>query len=305
MQLNLPVELAGLTMRNPTMLAAGILGMTGSSLRMVWEAGAGAVVSKSVGVIPREGYSNPTVVDTGCGVLNAMGLPNPGIVEYEGEIHVARARGDIVIVGSVYGDAPDQYAEVAKRFQDVGVNAVELNVSCPHVASLGMEVGQDPVLLEAVVKAVKGAVTVPVFTKLTPNTGNIRELARAAVQAGGDGIVAINTLRAMAIDVETGRPILTNKIGGLSGPAIKPVAVRCVYEISKTVDVPVIGCGGVTNWRDAMEFFLAGASAIQIGTAVAYRGLGIFEDIGRGIRAYLAKKGYASMGDVIGRSHKC
>ena len=304
MQLNLSVELAGLTLRNPTMLAAGILGMTSSSLRMVWNAGAGAVVTKSLGTVPREGYPNPTVVDVGCGVLNAMGLPNPGVDEYEEEIRVARNGGDIVIVGSVYGDTPDQYAAVAKRFQEVGVNAVELNVSCPHVTSLGMEVGQDPALLEAVVEAVKDAVAVPVYTKLTPNTSNIRELAMAAVQAGGDGIVAINTIRAMAIDVETGRPILYNKIGGLSGPAVKPVAVRCVYEISKTVDVPVIGCGGVTNWRDALEFFLAGASAIQIGTAVAYRGLGIFEEIGRGVRAYLAKKGYGSLGDVIGRSHK-
>lgn len=304
MQMNLSVDIAGLTMRNPTMLAAGVLGMTGSSLKMVWEAGAGAVVTKSVGIIPREGYPNPTVVDMGCGFLNAMGLPNPGIVEYEGEIQVARKGCDIMIVGSVYGDAPDQYAEVAKRFENAGVNAVELNVSCPNVASLGMEVGQDPVLLEDVVKTVKGAITIPVFTKLTPNTSNICELAMAVEHAGGDGIVAINTLRAMAIDVETGRPILNNKIGGLSGPAIKPVALRCVYEISKTVGVPVIGCGGVTNWMDAMEFFHAGASGIQIGTAVAYRGLGLFEEIMRDIHAYLVKKGYESLGDVIGRSHK-
>ncbi len=304
MQPNMTIQFSGLNLRNPTMLAAGVLGLSGSVLRSVWEAGVGAVVTKSLALTPREGYSNPTLVDVGCGFLNAMGLPNPGVEAFVEEVEAARRGGEMVIVASVFGDSPPNFAEAARVMENAGVDGVELNVSCPHVKATGMELGQDPSILAKVVKVVKDAVQVPVFTKLTPNTAHIRELARTVERAGGDGIVAVNTLRAMAIDVETGRPVLGNKIGGLSGPALKPVALRCVYEIAQTVDIPIIGCGGVTNWMDAIEFLLAGASAVQIGSAIAYRDLTVFDEVICGMKEYLKRKGYSEVGEIVGISQK-
>jgi dihydroorotate dehydrogenase (NAD+) catalytic subunit len=304
MQPNVAIDVAGLHLRNPIMLAAGILGLSGASLRSAWDAGAGAVVTKSLGLKPRTGYSNPTLVDVGCGFLNAMGLPNPGVEEFVDEVKAAKKGDDILLVASVFGETPQNFAEAASVMEDAGVDGIELNVSCPHVKAAGMEIGQDPTILKNVVRAVKNSVQIPVFTKLTPNTSHIKDLARTVEQAGGDGIVAVNTLRAMAIDVETGRPILANKIGGLSGPALKPVALRCVYEIAQTVNIPVIGCGGVTCWRDAIEFLLAGARAVQIGSAIAYKDLAVFHEVVTGVREYLQRKEYGEVEDIIGLSQK-
>ena len=304
MQPNVAIDVAGLHLRNPIMLAAGVLGLSGASLRSAWGAGAGAVVTKSLGLKPRTGYSNPTLVDVGCGFLNAMGLPNPGVEEFVDEVKAAKKGDEILLVASVFGETPQNFAEAASVMEDAGVDGIELNVSCPHVKAAGMEIGQDPTILKNVVRAVKNSVQIPVFTKLTPNTSHIKDLARTVEQAGGDGIVAVNTLRAMAIDVETGRPILANKIGGLSGPALKPVALRCVYEIAQTVNIPVIGCGGVTSWRDAIEFLLAGARAVQIGSAIAYKDLAVFHEVITGVREYLQRKEYGEVEDIIGLSQK-
>jgi len=304
MQPSLTTEIAGLKLRNPTILSAGILGMTGKSLRAAWEAGAGAVVTKSLGIEPREGYKNPTIVDVGCGFINAMGLPNPGVHEFLRELSDASAGGDIVVVGSVYGANPKEFAEAARVLAQGNIGAVELNVSCPHAKGVGAEVGQYPDLVEEVVKTVKANIRLPVFVKLTPNVTSIVDLALAAEKGGADAVVAINTLRAMAIDIDTGYPVLANKVGGLSGPAIKPVAVRCVYEISQEVEIPVVGCGGVTDWRDAVEFLLAGARAVQIGTAVAYRDLKVFREVTDGILKYLGEKGYRGVEEIVGLSHK-
>jgi dihydroorotate dehydrogenase (NAD+) catalytic subunit len=302
MQPNLAIDVAGLHLRNPTMLAAGILGLSGATLRSVWDAGAGAVVTKSLGLTPRDGYVNPTVVEVGCGFLNAMGLPNPGVDAFVEEVNAARTGGEMVLVASIFGESPQAFAEAAGVMADAGVDGVELNVSCPHVHAAGMELGQDPAILDAVVRAVKAAVRIPVFTKLTPNTAHIQDLARTVERAGGDGIVAVNTLRAMAIDVETGCPLLGNRIGGLSGPALKPVALRCVYEIAQTVAIPVIGCGGVTGWQDVIEYLLAGARAVQIGSAIAYKDLSVFTEIVTGVRDYLQRKNYRGVEDLVGVS---
>jgi len=299
----LETEVAGLRLRNPTMLASGILGTTSDILRRAAQSGAGAVVTKSVGPKPREGYPNPTVVEVGCGLLNAVGLPNPGIQAFAEEI---RDLGDLEVplIVSVYGFSPEEYAEVAEAAVEAGADAVELNLSCPHVKGAGADVGSRPELVSEIVERVKGVVDKPVFAKLTPNVSDIVGLAEAAVEAGADALTAINTLRAMAIDVETARPILSNRIGGLSGPAIKPVAVRCVYELHRELDVPIIGCGGVTSWRDAVEFMLAGASAVQVGTAVALKGLNIFRLITEGVKSYLERKGYGSVREIVGLSHR-
>ncbi len=299
MSKRLAIEIVGLNLTNPTMLAAGILGLTGSSLKSVVEAGAGAVVTKSLGLKARDGYPNPTVVQVDCGLLNAMGLPNPGVRNFDEEIKEVKETGVPVIV-SIYGFSSAEFANVAKVAVDMGADALELNVSCPNVEETGAEIGRDPELVAEIVRKVKNMVDKPVFVKLTPNVANIVEVAKAAVEAGADAITAINTVRAMAIEIETTQPLLANKIGGLSGSAIKPIAVRCVYEVSREVDVPVIGCGGITNWRDAVEFMLAGASAIQIGTAIAFKGLGVFKSVTRGIDAYVRKKGFGHVKDIVG-----
>jgi len=301
----LAIEIAGLKLRNPTMLAAGILGLSGASLREVIENGAGAVVTKSIGLKPRQGYPNPTVVQVSCGLLNAMGLPNAGIQNFVEEIQeVKQFRVDVPIIVSIYGFSTEEFAKVAHVTQKTGSDALELNVSCPHVKKTGSEIGQSPSLVAEVVEKVKAVVKKPVILKLTPNIADIAEVAKAGVKAGADAVTAINTVKAMKIDVETAQPVLANKIGGLSGPAIKPVAVRCVYEIYEAVDVPIIGCGGITTWQDAVEFMLAGASAVQIGTAIAWKGLGVFKSVTKGINSYLRRKGFGSVKDIVGLSHR-
>jgi len=301
----LAIEIAGLKLRNPTMLAAGILGLSGASLREVIEKGAGAVVTKSVGLKPRQGYPNPAVTQVNCGLLNAIGLPNAGIQDFVEEIReVKQFRVDVPIIVSVYGFSAEEFAKVARVAQKAGADALELNVSCPHVKKTGSEIGQSPSLVTEVVEKVKAVVKKPIILKLTPNVADIAKVAKAGVKAGADAITAFNTVKAMKIDVETAQPVLANKIGGLSGPAIKPIAVRCVYEIYEAVDVPVIGCGGVTTWQDAVEFMLAGASAVQIGTAIASKGLGVFNSVARGIDSYLRRKGFGSVKDIVGLSHR-
>ena len=299
---NLAVTISDLQLRNPTMLAAGILGMSGLTLKLVAESGAGAVVTKSLGLEPRSGYSNPTVVQVKCGLVNAMGLPNPGVEHFAQELQEAKA--EVPIIASIYAFTPQDFALTAQKAVDIGADALELNVSCPHAEKTGAEIGQDPKLVEEVVRAVGGGVQKPIFVKLTPNVANIARIAKAAEEAGADAITAINTVKAMVIDIETGQPILGNKVGGLSGSAIKPLAVRCVYEIYRAVKIPVIGCGGIETWQDAVEFMQAGASAVQIGTAIATKGLGIFNQVTEGIKAFLEKKGFGSVREIVGLSHR-
>ena len=299
----LKVNLAGLKLNNPTMLASGILGYSAETLSNIVAGGAGAVVTKSVGFKPRKGYANPTVVQADFGLINAVGLPNPGISEFVREIREMKRLGVPLIV-SVYGFSAEEYATVAKKAVGAGADALELNVSCPHVKETGSEIGQSPEVLAEVVGKVKAVVDRPVLVKLSPNVTDLVEIAEAAVKAGADGITAINTVRAMAIDVETAMPILSNKRGGLSGPAVKPIALRCVYDVYERVKVPIMGCGGVTDWRDAVEFFLAGASAVQIGTAIALKGPSVFRSVSTGVDAYLKKKGFRSVNEIVGLSHR-
>jgi len=303
MENRLATEIAGLKLANPTMLASGILGYTGLSLKSIIEAGAGAVVTKSMGLEPRTGYPNPTVVQTDCGLLNAMGLPNPGISHFKEEMNELKNTGVPTIL-SIYGFSSEEFANVAETAAKMGADAIELNVSCPHIKKAGAEIGCDPLLLTEIVKEVKKRVNIPVIVKLTPNVANIGEIAKAAEKAGADAITAINTVKAMNIEIETGRPLLANKFGGLSGPAIKPIAVRCVYDVYRSVDVPIIGCGGISSWQDAVEFMLAGASAVQIGTAVAFKGVGVFSSVAKGIDAYLKRKGFKNVKELVGLAHK-
>ena len=300
---SMAVQLCGIEFPNPFILASGVLGMTGSVIRRAADAGAGGVVTKTVSVKPREGYDNPVIVEVEGGFLNAVGTPNPGYLHFRDEIATAKL-GGIPIIASAMARDPEEFMMVAVALEDYGADAIELNVSCPHVDRMGAQIGQDSSLLKDVVQAVTSKVKIPVWVKLTPNVSSIVEEGVVCEEGGADALVAINTLKAMTIDVDTFKPILSNRVGGLSGPAIRTVAVRCVYELYENVSIPVIGVGGVTDWSVAVEFFLAGAHAVQVGTAVAYSGLDIFNDLNVGLQSFIRKKGFSSTSDIVGLAHK-
>lgn len=302
MNVDLTVSLSSLKMRNPLMLASGILGNTGAVLRRVAEAGAGAVVTKSIGLKPRKGYLNPTIVEVDCGFINAMGLPNPGVDVFLEELKIAR-KSNVPVIASVFGSTVDEYVEVAYRMEQAGADAIELNLSCPHAGGL-IQFSQEPQKTFEVVNAVKSTVKIPVFAKLTAEVTSIVEVGRAAERGGVDGVTAINTLRAMVIDIEAARPILSNKFGGLSGRAIKPIAIRCVYELYEELNIPIIGVGGILDYRDVVEFMMAGASAVQIGSAIAIRDLNIFKEITVNLEEYVEEEGYRSLKSIIGLAHE-
>lgn len=298
-QLSLSVEIAGLRLRNPTMNAAGVLGISAPLLKRVYDGGAGAVVTKSLGSEPRKGHLNPTMVIVEGGVLNAMGLPNPGAEHFIEAIRALKGDG-VPVVASFFGASIDDFRDVAEILSEAGADALEVNVSCPNVQEeLGM-LGADCANTEKVTAAVKEVSKPPVFVKLSPNVTDIAEIAKAAELGGADAITAVNTLKGMAIDADFRRPILTNVTGGLSGPALKSVALRCVWDVAQAVEVPVIGCGGVTTWRDAVEFMLAGASAVEVGTAIRERGFGVYREITRGMEGYLEANGFKSIDEIVG-----
>jgi len=299
---HLSVNLCGLKMKNPTMLASGVLDETGRSMLEVAKAGAGALVTKSVGKEPRQGHGNPSIVELQCGLINAMGLPNPGIEIYAAEVIEAK-KGGVPVIGSVFGGTEDEIAELAGLMSRAGADAVELNLSCPHAKGYGAELGSTPELVESICRKAKKQVRIPLLAKLTPNTSSISSLAVAAERGGADAVVAINTLKAMAISPEARMPILANKLGGLSGPAIKSIGVRCVYEIFEAVKIPIVGVGGISSGRDALEYVMAGATAVQIGTAVWTEGLEVFSKTSREIMQFMEENGYESVKDMVGVAH--
>lgn len=287
---------------NPLILASGIVGVTVTSLARAIQSGAGGAVSKSIGLEPREGYRNPTLVASDAGLLNAVGLSNPGARIFAEELSAVRGRRLPIIV-SIFGGGPIEFGRVVELLDDNEFLAYELNLSCPHVEGVGTEIGHDPEVVSTVVKAVRAKTTKPIFAKLSANTHRMLEVARAAVDSGADGLTAINTMKAMAIEVETRRPTLSHKFGGLSGGAIRPIAVARIFEIHQSLKVPIIGCGGVSSWEHAVEMMLAGASAVEVGTAL-YRGYGVFDEINRGIREYLTRKNCRSVKELVGLGHK-
>jgi dihydroorotate dehydrogenase (NAD+) catalytic subunit len=297
---DLSVRCAGLTLRNPFLLASGIWGESGDSLLGAWKAGAGGVITKSIGSVPRAGYPNPTIEEyERWGMLNAMGLPNPGMAEYPREIETARAGGALVI-GSVFGGDAKEFADLAEAMTRTGVEALELNLSCPHAEGFGTEVGGTPDAVEEIVRAVGTRTKLPIIAKITPNTDDPAALARAAERGGAAAVSAINTLRAMAIDVTLRRPVLSHGLGGLSGPAIKPVGLACVWQIYRSVSIPVVGVGGIRTATDALEYVMAGARALELGTAVAFDGVGVFGQLTRDLSALLDRLGFARLEDAVG-----
>jgi len=300
---DLAIKIASLNLGNPTILASGVMDEDAESMKRVFTCGAGAVVTKSIGLKPRGGYPNPTVIELEHGILNAMGLPNPGIREFGEEIKKLK-RSKVPIISSVFGSNTGEFVELAEKMQSYGADAIELNMSCPHAKGYGLEIGSDPKLVKEISYNVKKTVDNPVFVKISPNLMNIVEIAKSAEKGNADGIVAINTIKAMKIDLELKTPVLSNKIGGYSGKAIKPIGVRCVYEISKNVDIPVIGCGGITTGEDALEYIMAGASAVQIGSAIYYRGIDVFKKICKEMKNWMQDHGYKNLTDLVGVAHK-
>jgi dihydroorotate dehydrogenase (NAD+) catalytic subunit len=299
---HLAVDICGIHLKNPTILAAGILDETGKSMIEVAKAGAGAIVTKSVGRAPRAGHPNPSIVELNDGLLNAMGLPNPGIDYFAAEIKEAK-KGGVPIIGSVFGGTEDEIADLATQMSTCGVDAVELNLSCPHAKGFGAELGSTPEIVEVVCRKSKKGVGVPLFAKLTPNTADIAALAMGAERGGADGIVAINTVKGMAIQPQARMPVLANGIGGLSGSAIRPIGVRCVYEIFEAVKIPVIGVGGITSGMDALEYIMAGASAVQIGTGVWSEGLEVFNKTCKEMLRFMEENGFESVPEMVGVAH--
>jgi dihydroorotate dehydrogenase (NAD+) catalytic subunit len=296
---DLSVEIAGIKLPNPTILASGILGVSAEIMIRASRAGAGAVVCKSFNRNGREGYRNPSFIEVPGGFLNALGIPNPGMDEMREEVETVSKAG-VPIIASVFGFDAEEFAAAAAMGERGGAIAVELNVSCPHVKEVGVEIGQRPKVVAEVTQAVKNRVHVPVLVKLSPNVTDITEVAKAAQNAGADGITAINTALGMAVDVDSGYPILGGIFGGLSGAALHPIAVRAIYQIKQAVKIPIIGVGGIQDWRGAMEMMMAGASAVQIGTAVTTKGLEIFRDVTIGISKFLEHKGWRSIREAVG-----
>ena len=299
---SLVTSIGKIQLERPVMLASGILGISLDVFNRLYRSGAGAVVSKSLSTEPWDGYPNPTIFSVnGGGWINAVGLSNPGAPNFAKMIE---SNKDVPIIVSLVGSIPEDFEMMVKQFKNCKVTAYELNLSCPHVAKVGLEVGDDPELVKKIVSTMKNSTNVPIIAKVGLGTTHYLNTVNAAIDSGIDAITAINTIRAMAIDVETQRPILSNKFGGLSGTPIKPIALRCVYEISSKYNIPVIGCGGISTWEDAVEFILAGSSAIQLGSAIGDNWMHVFNDINQGILQYMKRKGYSKIDEMIGLAKK-
>lgn len=288
-----PVTVGGVALENHLLLAAGVLGTTGASLSRMLRMGAGGVVTKSIGPAPKDGHAGPCVAVLDDGILNAMGLPNPS-KDFTGELATLAKKP---VIASIFGGTPEEFALVAGWFKGM-VSGFELNLSCPHAEGYGAAIGTDPALVEACTRAVS-SLGVPTWVKLTPNVTDITSIGKAAQKGGASAIVAINTVKAMRISTGIRRPVLGNRFGGLSGKAIFPVAVRCVYELYEACDIPIIGCGGVTTADNVVEMMMAGAQAVEIGSAVQ-ADVHIFETIKNEL---YGKKGCAPA-EIVGCAHE-
>ncbi|HDJ89520.1 MAG TPA: dihydroorotate dehydrogenase [Thermoprotei archaeon] len=302
--MNLSVKVGSIIFKNPLILASGILATTGSIIKRISSiSSVGGIVTKSLTYYPRKGYNTPIIVGVKTGLINAVGLTNPGYKYFlEKELPIMRGL-NIPIIISLAGNKVKELIEMCSRFEESGVDGIELNLSCPHAEKYGIEVLMDYVLTYRIISEVKSVLKIPLIVKIG-FTDNLVRIAKTIEKAGADAISAINTIKAMAIDIYTRRPVLSNKFGGLSGPAIHPIAVRIVYELYEILNIPIIGVGGVEDWRDAIEFFLAGACAVQIGSSISIYGLKIFEDILKGIKEYLSEYSYRDIKDIVGLAHE-
>lgn len=300
--------LFGRRTKNPIVLASGILGMTKAELEMVCERGAGAVTTKSLTMEPRKGHDGPNIVETECGILNAMGYPNPGIDEGLAEFSPWSREEPMFI--SIVGKDAEEFSALARKVEEgrraLGATAIEAVISCPHTPGYGVMAGQgSPESVMGIAEAIKGGTDLPLIIKLSPSVPGEVAAAKAAEKAGADAINMGNSLGpGMRIDLHRKRPVLGFGMGGLSGPAIKPIAVRCIYDIYKEVDIPIIGTGGVNSGVDAIEMMMAGARLVGVGTAAYYRGPTVFGSLAREIEAWMGLNGYGSLDRLVGVAHE-
>lgn len=297
---DLRVSIGSLQLQNPVMTASGTFGYAREFADFVNLQRLGAVVVKGISLSPRAGNPPPRVVETACGMLNAIGLENVGVERFISDKMPYLASLKVPVIVNILGDSVEEYRQIAERLAQVaGIAALEVNISCPNVKKGGVAFGTDPQMAAAVTSAVRKSSQAPVIVKLSPNVTDIGLMARAVAEAGADAVSLINTLIGMAIDLPSRRPRLANIIGGLSGPAIKPVALRMVYQAAQSVTIPIIGIGGITNAEDALEFMLAGASAVQVGTANLINPRAS-EEVVEGITAYFRRHRIASARQWIG-----
>ena len=297
--MNTKVSIAGVELKNPVMTASGTFGSGEEYSEFVDLNRLGAVVTKGVANVPWPGNPTPRVAEVYGGMLNAIGLQNPGIDVFLKRDIPFLKQYDTRIVVNVCGHTEEEYLEVVERLADQPVDLLEINISCPNVREGGMAFGQDPKMVEAITGAVKAKARQPVIMKLSPNVTDIAEMARAAEAGGADGVSLINTLTGMKIDVDRRRFVLANRTGGMSGPAVHPIAVRMVYETAQAVNIPIIGMGGVQTAEDALELILAGATAVSVGTANFYNPRATAE-IAEGIEAYMQKHRIEAVSELIG-----
>lgn len=299
----LKTDICGVEFRNPLMLAAGIMGSNASSMNWILKSGAGGVVSKSFSLNPHPGYVNPTTVAVEGGIINAIGLSNPGVDNFKEELKKIERENNVVIA-SIYGATPDEFSKLVGEVQEF-VDMIELNISCPHAMDgYGASIGQSCDLSHTIVSSACDAAEVPVIAKLTPNVTDITEIAKTCEDAGADALSLINTLGpGMKINIDVARPVLSNKFGGMSGRAIKPIAISNVYSVYESVDIPLIGVGGIYTYEDVVEFIFAGARAVQIGTAIMDKGVTVFDDINKGLKDFMTEKGYSSIDEMVGLAH--
>ena len=301
-QPDMKVTIGSLQLRNPVMTASGTFGYGEEYESLVDLHSLGAIIVKGISLLPRQGNPPPRIAETACGMLNAIGLENVGLERFFTE-KLPFLRGiDTPLIVNILGDTVEDYQQLAARLNDEEkVAAVEVNISCPNVKHGGVAFGTDPGMAHAVTKAVCQNFSRPVIVKLSPNVTDIAMIARAAEEAGADAVSLVNTVLGMAIDIESCRPKLANIFGGLSGPAIKPIALRMVWQVAESVSIPIIGIGGISTPGDAIEFLLAGATAIQVGTA-NFVNPQAAEEIIQGIELYLEKNGIVSIQDLIGKA---
>jgi len=297
---DLSVRIGSLTLQNPVLTASGTFGYGREFASFVNLHRLGAVVVKGISLAPRRGNPPPRVVETPCGMLNAIGLENVGFKRFlSDKLPYLRGVGATVVV-NILGETVEEYQELAEKLDGVeGVHALEVNISCPNVKRGGVAFGTDPEMALAVTQAVRGKTALPLIVKLSPNVTDIVAMARKVEEGGADAVSLINTLLGMAIDVTSRRPRLANVVGGLSGPAIKPVALRMVWQVARAVKIPVIGIGGITTAEDALEFLIAGATAVQVGTA-NFVNPRAAEEIIQGISDYLAGERMERITELIG-----
>ncbi|MGC8645386.1 MAG: dihydroorotate dehydrogenase [Thermoplasmata archaeon] len=281
---------------NPTILASGILDETPGSIERAIREGAGAAVTKSIGTEERPGYQTPVISIIETGLLNAVGLSNPGIDNFVSEFRDFAEKKRTIV--SIFGRDAEEFTKLAEMVEGIGFDKVELNLSCPHVKGVGSEVGQDPDAVEDIISEIRGKTNLQIWAKLTPNVTDLISIAKAAEKC--DAYVLINTVRAIGVDVASRKFTLSNIVGGYSGPGIRPIALRAVYDVYRETGKDIVGVGGVTKWQDAVEFLLLGARAVEIGTGIMYRDLKIFREVSRGIEKYLEEEGFSKIEDIVG-----